>query len=67
MRSAASTRTTRDSAGSDETEVLAEYPVSQLRHGPGQLDSGRAAAHDDDRHETGSFVGVRFVLGPLEG
>ena len=54
-------------ARADRPEVALERVVRDLAERPGQLDAGRAAADDDERHPLASPLGIGFALGRLEG
>src|SRR5258706_8920524 len=51
----------------DRPEVAAERVVRDLAQRAGELDAGRAAADDDERHPLAASLRIRFALGRLEG
>ena len=53
-------------AGIDMAKVFAKDETSQFRKCAGQFDARRAAAHNDDGHETFAFARALFRFGPLE-
>ena len=54
-------------ARADRPEVAAERVVGDLAERPGELDPGRSAADDDERHPGAPQLGVGLALGRLEG
>ena len=66
-RSSASTRTIRAWRRVDRAEVALQGVLGDLAERAGQLDAGRAAADDDERHPLGPADRVGFPLGRLEG
>ena len=53
--------------GVDRAEIALERVVRDLAERAGQLDAGRAAADDDERHPGAPPLGVGLALGGLEG
>ena len=54
-------------AGPDRPEVAPERVVGDLAERAGQLDAGRSAADEHERHPGPSSFGVGLALGGLEG
>ena len=54
-------------ARADRPEVAPERVVGDLTEGAGQLDAGRSAADQDERHPGAPSLGLGLALGGLEG